>query len=82
MYRDLFQLGLLSLFIRQGENLSSILVALYLSDLEACLKSRLLANPDVLSETEDHLNTNLHENMFTLLYANDTVLFAETNQGL
>ena len=37
---------------------------------------------EVLSEVEDHLNTNLYENMFTLLYADDTVLFAETKQGL
>ena len=35
-----------------------------------------------LSEAEDHLNTKLYENMFTLLFADDTILFAETQQGL
>ena len=37
---------------------------------------------DVLSQAEDHLNTNLSESMYTLLYVDDTVLFAETKQGL
>ena len=72
---------------QQGKNLSPFLFALYLlvSDLEAYSKSRYNGLPtlrDVLSEAEDHLNTNLYENMFTLLYADDAVLFAETKQVL
>ena len=35
-----------------------------------------------MSEAEDHLSTKLYANMFTLLYADDTVLFAETKWGL
>ena len=71
--------------VRQGENLSPILFPLYLCDLEACLKSRYNGLPtlkDIVSEAEDHLNTKLYQNMFTLLFADDTVLFAETKQGL
>ena len=71
--------------VRQGENLSPILFALYLCELEACLKSRYNGLPtlrDVLSEAEDHLNTKLYENMFTLLFVSHTVFFAKTKQGL
>ena len=58
---------------------------LYLCDLEACLKSSYNGLPtlrDVLSEAGDHLNTKLYENMFTLSYADDAVLLAETKQVL
>ena len=69
---------------QQGKNLSPMLFALCLCDL-AYLKTRYNGLPtlrDALSAAKDQLNTNLYENLLTLLYADETVLFAETRQDL
>ena len=70
---------------QQGENLSPMLFALCLCDLEAYSKTRYNGLPtlrDALSAAEDQLNTNLYKNLLALLYADETVLFAETRQDL
>ena len=65
--------------VRQGENLSPFLFAIYLNDLEHHLCTN---NVNGISCT---LNTNdifVFFRVFVLLYADDTVLFAETSEDL
>ena len=71
--------------VRQGENLSPMLFAMYLCDVESSLKTKYRGLPtlrDVLSQAGNQLNVDLYENLFTLLYADDTLLFAESMQDL
>ncbi len=74
-----------SIGVRQGENLSPILFALYLNDLEGAL----LPNQDGLSVLRD-LPQNLEQTidtesllkLFLLLYADDTTLMADSPNSL
>ena len=61
--------------VRQGENLSPILFALYLNDLE-----HLLLHINLHGITLDINDNGIMINMrlFTLLYADDTVLMADS----
>ena len=67
--------------VRQGENLSPFLFAIYLNDLEDFLSQ----NCDVGLKTLDDIsfeNINVYLKLFLLLYADDTVIFAESHEEL
>ena len=65
--------------VRLGENLSPLLFVLYLNDLEAFLRSKQSAGITLDIATSD-INIYLH--CFCVLYADDTVLIAETPEEL
>ena len=67
--------------VRQGENLSPLLFSLYLNDLTYFLCSK---NIDGLSSISDSLQNDIdmYIKLFILLYADDTVLMAETKEDL
>ena len=68
--------------MRQGENLSPLLFAIFLNDLEKYL-SQYSANSGVTVLRHDTLADELtFLNFFLLLYADDTILLAESAQGL
>ena len=72
--------------VRQGENLSPILFAMFLNDMKEFMSDVMTGTPTVaresygvgLSESE----TNILLKLFVLLYADDTVIFDETPAGL
>ena len=72
--------------VRQGENLSPVLFALFLNDMHAYM-SNIMSGLESVSEAarESGLNdndVNVFLNLFLLLYADDTVIFAETPEKL
>jgi hypothetical protein len=63
--------------VRQGENLSPFLFAMFLNDLQMFFENASLTGLETVSNCiEDKLNIYLK--LFALLYADDTVLLAET----
>ena len=67
--------------VRQGENLSPFLFAIYLNDLESFIQSCNINGLSTISdEIEDRLDTYVQ--LFAILYADDTVLMAETPNDL
>ena len=67
--------------IRQGENLSPFLFALYLNDIE----SYFIANDvESLKIIENFCisDLNIFLKMFVLLYADDTIIMAESTENL
>ena len=66
--------------VRQGENLSPILFALFLNDLENCMNSSGLHGVSLT----DHNNNDsiVYSKLSLLLYADDTVIFSDSHQGL
>ena len=67
--------------VRQGENMSPLLFSLYLNDLEQFLASENITG---LQSVTDVLEKDLsvYLKLFVLLYADDTVLLAETPDDL
>ena len=65
--------------VRQGENLSPLLFALYLNDLEAYLLHKDL-DGITIDITSDNLTIYLR--LFSLLYADDTILMANSPNDL
>jgi hypothetical protein len=63
--------------LRQGENLSPILFALYLNDLEDHLQQRNHGVKFVINENV----SNIYIKLFVLLYADDTVLMSEDQES-
>ena len=67
--------------VRQGENLSPILFALFLNDLESFMNNSALQGIS-LTEHNSQNDTIVYLKLLLLLYADDTVIFADTYQGL
>lgn len=65
--------------VRQGENLSPFLFAIYLNDLESHLRINNVNGIDCTLRTDEIF---MFFKLFVLLYADDTVLFAETSNDL
>ena len=67
--------------VRQGENLYRFLFAMFLNDLQMFFENASLNGLETVSNCiEDKLNIYLK--LFALLYADDTVLMAETHDDL
>ena len=80
---DFYQM---SLGIRQGENLSPILFSLFLNDMKSFLNDE---NTGLKTPADDARELHINEkfvdfflNLFILLYADDSVIFAETPEIL
>ena len=67
--------------VRQGENLSPFLFALFLNDLEQFLIDKNVQGLNCISE-EIEENLELYLKLFVLLYADDTVLFSDDKDDL
>ena len=67
--------------VRQGENLSPILFALFLNDLESFMDNSALQGIS-LTEHNSQNDTIVYLKLLLLFYAYDTVIFADTYQGL
>ena len=67
--------------VRQGENMSPVLFALYLNDLESFLGTCNLKGLDSISHDIEN-NFDIYLKLFILLYAEDTVLMAESPEEL
>ena len=62
--------------VRQGENLSPLLFAMYLNDFESFLSERYDGLTKVSSSILNELN--IYFRIFCLLYADDTLVLAES----
>ena len=67
--------------VRQGENLSPILFALFLNDLESFMNSSSLHRV-CLTEHNKRNDAIVYLKLLLLLYADDTVIFSDNHQGL
>ena len=65
--------------VRQGENLSPVLFALYLNDLESYLLHKNLSG--ITFDIPDN-DVELYLKIFSLLYADDTVIMADNPTDL
>ena len=66
--------------VRQGENLSPILFAIYLKDFQHFMSDHFKGLEKLSSETQQELETFLK--LYVLLYADDTIIMAESDQEL
>ena len=66
--------------VRQGENLSPLLFALYVDDLESYLIQRGCAPVDMGLDFDDRISDYLK--ILLILYADDTVIFGESEEKL
>ena len=67
--------------VRQGENIPPFLFAMFLNDLQMFFENASLNGLETVSNCiEDKLNMYLK--LFALLYADNTVLMAETHDDL
>ena len=67
--------------VRQGENLSPFLFSIFLNDIEDFFKV-LLGSPLNLIKEKCQSKLHIFIEMFVLLYADDTVIFSETPEGM
>ena len=73
-----------SVGVRQGENLSPIMYALYVNDLKGHLARKYEGLP-LLSEMARMckiVNNDIYSNIFLLMYADDTIIMAESPSEL
>jgi hypothetical protein len=67
--------------VRQGENLSSFLFSIYLNDMQDFVQENVgNVLPTISGMFEHHLD--MYFRLFVLLYADDTVLIAESAEQL
>ena len=66
--------------VRQGENLSPVLFAIYLNDFHSFLNDRCLGLRDLCSVVDEELDIYLK--LYVLLYADDTIILAESASDL
>ena len=66
--------------VRQGENLSPILFAVYLNDFQDTLSNHFQGLNTISSEISEEIETLIK--LYTLLYADDTIIMAETAEKL
>lgn len=67
--------------VRQGENLSPFLFSIFLNDLEDYLISKNIVGLNTITENIEH-ELDTYIKIFIMLYADDTVLLAETPTDL
>ena len=71
--------------VRQGENLSPLLFALYLSDFDQFLSTKYSGLSFFENQIRDVLNDNELDHfirLYTLLYADDTIILSESESEL
>ena len=72
--------------VRQGENLSPLLFALFLADLKGCLADAMAGLHSLTKESlkvgMSECEVNIMFKLFILLYADDTVICSETPENL
>ena len=68
--------------VRQGENLSPLLFSIFLNDLEPYLLSNGCSGVSVDTKGSGNIDITLLLQFMVLLYADDTVIFDSTPQGL
>ena len=66
--------------VRQGENLSPVLFAIYLNDFHSFLSDRCLGLKDLCTVIDEELDIYLK--LYVLLYADDTIILAESASDL
>ena len=80
---DFFQVNI---GVRQGENLSPVIFALFLNDMNAYMSDYMSGLSSVSNAAResnlDDDTVNVFLKLFLLLYADDTVIFAETPEKL
>ena len=83
MKSDFFQI---TIGVRQGENLSPILFALFLNDMNEYME-QVMNGLDTVADVTRQCGMGMEEidifkKLFLLLYADDTIVFAETTEKL